>query len=112
MVTIAPERGVHSERMRRQLLSRTFNGPEIEELTHSLGIEQTKGKIAQSMLPEILALRQQGKSLCEIGRLLGFTHQAIGRALCGSEGTCVPSMTSQAEAHSHPAGDRLQQGTS
>jgi hypothetical protein len=33
-----PERGVHSERIRRQLLSRTFNGPEIEELTHFLGI--------------------------------------------------------------------------
>ena len=35
------------------------------------------------MLPEILRLQQQGKSLSEIGRLLGFTHQAIGRAVCG-----------------------------
>jgi transcriptional regulator len=37
--------------------------------------------MTQAMLPQILALRQQGKSLSEIGRLLGFTHQAIGRAL-------------------------------
>ena len=50
------------------------------------------------MLPEILRLQQQGKSLSEIGRLLGFTHQAIGRALCGFEGTGVLSMTSQAES--------------
>jgi hypothetical protein len=33
------------------------------------------------MLPEILRLSQQGLSLSEIGRWLGFTHQSISRAV-------------------------------
>jgi hypothetical protein len=67
--------------MRRRFLSRTFAGPEIEEVARSLGIERKRSKITQAMLPQILALRQQGMSLSEIGRRLGFTRQAIGRAL-------------------------------
>jgi hypothetical protein len=62
------------------MLRRTFSATEIEEVKRGLGQRKYLAYSPQAVLPEILRLRQQGKSLSEIGRLLGFTHQAIGRA--------------------------------
>jgi hypothetical protein len=39
------------------------------------------------MLPEILRLREEGKSLSAIGRLVGLTHQTIGRILVKAVGS-------------------------
>jgi hypothetical protein len=58
-----------------------FAAEEIDEVKRGFGQTRDLARSPLGMLPEILQLRQQGKSLCEIGRLLGFTHQAIGRAL-------------------------------
>jgi len=95
-----------------KVLRRTFDNREIDDITRLFGQSKDLAHSPRAMLTEIVGFRQPGKSLSEIGHILGFTHQAIGRALCGFEGTCVPSMTSQAEAHSHPAGGRLQQVSS
>jgi hypothetical protein len=62
-------------------LRRTFDAQEIDDIKEGLGQQKDLARSPRVMLPEILRLRQQGKSLSEIGRLLGFTHQAIGRAL-------------------------------
>jgi hypothetical protein len=53
----------------------------IDDITERLGQRKDPTCPPRVMLPEILQRRQQGKSLSEIRRLLGFTHQPIGRAL-------------------------------
>jgi hypothetical protein len=62
-------------------LRRTFDAQEIDDVKEGIGQRKDLARSPRVLLPEILRLRQQGKSLSEIGRLLGFTHQAIGRAL-------------------------------
>jgi hypothetical protein len=72
-----PERGFITK-----VLRRAFDAQEIDDIKEGLGQRKDLSRSPRVMLTEILRLRQQGKSLSEIGRLLGFTHQAIGRALC------------------------------
>jgi hypothetical protein len=60
---------------------RVFTAEEIDEIKRGLGQTKDLTRPAATMLPEILRLRQQGLSLSEIGRRLGFTHQSIGRAV-------------------------------
>jgi hypothetical protein len=63
------------------LLERAFASEEIDGIKQGFGQTKDLAASPQARLPEILRLRKQGKSLREIGRQLGFTHKAIGRAL-------------------------------
>jgi hypothetical protein len=49
------------------------------------GIHNAPPATASSRLPEILALRGQGVSIAEIGLRLGFSRQAVSRALGGAK---------------------------
>jgi hypothetical protein len=95
-----------------KVLRRIFDDHEIDDLKRSFGQKKDLAHSPRAMLPEIVRLRQQGKSLSEIGRILGFTHQAIGRALCEFDSTYVPGMTFRAEVRSHTAENDVQEGQS
>jgi hypothetical protein len=72
-------------------LRRAFDAQEIVDAKQDLRKWTDVARSPRAMLPKILQLRQQGKSLSEIGRLLGFTHQSIGRALGGRKGASAPT---------------------
>jgi hypothetical protein len=86
-----------------------FSGEEIDEVKRGFGQTRDLAGSPLGMLPEILQLRQQGKSLCEICRLLGFTHQAIGRALRRWKGAYVLGNSSQTDSYRHSAANKVQQ---
>jgi hypothetical protein len=59
-------------------------GLDRKQVARLLEHQGHKGKpsvSASSVLPQILELRGQGKTLEEIGQILGFSRKAIGRAL-------------------------------
>jgi hypothetical protein len=78
---LSPGRTVHAERILAGLLERAFASEEIDGVKQSFGQTKDLAASPQAKLPEIVRLRKEGKSLCEIGRRLGFAHKAIGRAL-------------------------------
>jgi hypothetical protein len=54
---------------------------QVARVLASEGITRQPSVPASSFLPQIFELRRQGKSNAEIGRLLGYSRQAICRAL-------------------------------
>lgn len=55
----------------------------IDAVKRELGMVRDLAHNAQSLLPRIIELNAQGKSLSEISRELGLTRQAVRRALAG-----------------------------
>jgi hypothetical protein len=62
-----------------------FDAADIDALRRSFDAHTNLVNWAKAQLPEIQRLHAEGKSLSTIGRLLGFSHQAIARALASDE---------------------------
>jgi hypothetical protein len=64
-----------------KVLGQTFDAREIDAAKQGLGQVKDLSHSAWGKVPEIMRLRQEGKTMAEIGRRLGFNYKAIARAL-------------------------------
>jgi hypothetical protein len=74
---------VQNESPGQSLFVGIYTAGEIDEVKRGLGVVKDLAANAQSLLPRIIELRAESKTLTQIGRELGLTRQAVRRALAG-----------------------------
>lgn len=64
-----------------------LNRKQVARVLAAEGIARERFVSASTILPQIVELRKQGLTLEEIGRQVGYTRNAIGRALRNQSST-------------------------